>query len=70
MDQNLQSFLFFLKCAKGEKARKEDRVVFFAFVRCTLRGWRVDFCPLNVTNIVVFSSSFPPRLGVDVTPFS
>ena len=69
MDQNLQSFLFFLKRVKGENARKKDRGVFFALVRCALRNWRVDFCPLNVSNVVVFSSSFPPLLGVDVTPF-
>ena len=58
------------KCAKGEKARKEDRGVFFVFVRCTLRVCRVDFLRINITNILVSSSSFPPLLGFDVTPFS
>jgi len=70
VDQNLQSFLFFLKRVNRENARKKDRGVFFALVRCALRNWRVDFCPLRVSNVVVFSSSFPPLLGVDVTPFS
>ena len=44
--------------------------MFSVFARCTLRVLRVDFCPLIVTNVFVFSSSCPPLLGVDVTPFS
>ena len=70
MDQNLQSFLFFLKRVNREKARKKDRGVFFALCGALYAVGESIFVLFTYQNVVVFSSSFPPLLGVDVTPFS